>query len=121
MTIPIPAPVSQENLTGQVYTRRKEGVCRLRYLPGEARTEARVAEEYNVSKTTAKLALHQLAQEGWLTADFRRKMRVREIDPQTVEELYQFRELLERDHWQGAMKLALAALTTEAVQNQVDR
>lgn len=129
MNTPTSHSHSEKNLTGQVYTQLKEGIFRLRYLPGEALTEARVAEEYHVSKTTAKLALRQLAQEGWVTSDFRRKIRVREIQPQTVQELYQFRELLEREAlsrifnqglcWTYSFRLEEKLLCIQAVQNDL--
>lgn len=87
----------QENqsLTEIAYENIKDRILNLTYAPGEAITEAMLAEEFGMSKMPIRMAVRRLENEGWLVADFRRKIRVRNITKKDVHEIYQVRRLFE--------------------------
>ncbi len=88
---------NEQSLSEYVYQEIRQRICDLRYAPGCFLSEARLAAEYHVSKMPIKLAVRRLENDGWLIADFRRKIRVKPICEQDIRELYQLRELLERE------------------------
>ncbi len=71
------------------------------YLCGAPLAEITVAQEMNVSQSTARDALRILESEGWLHKPPRRKMQVRAFDVPEAQELYTLRITLEELalHW----------------------
>jgi len=84
-----------ESLAEQAYRRIKLNILNLTYPPGSDLTEARLSQELEMSRMPVRMAMQRLEQEGWLTADFRKKTKVRAISRQDVEDLYEFRRLIE--------------------------
>lgn len=68
-----------QSLTEIAYESIKERIRNLTYAPGEAVTEAMLAEEFGMSKMPICMAVRRLENEGLLVADFRRKIRVRKL------------------------------------------
>ena len=48
-----------------------------------------------MSRMPVRMAMQRLEHDGWLTADFRKKTKVRAISRQDVADLYEFRRLIE--------------------------
>lgn len=86
---------SGQSLMDLAYENIKKKILDLTYPPGSALTEASLAMELATSRMPIRMAVRRLENEGWLLADFRRKIRVREITRQDVREIYQLRDLLE--------------------------
>lgn len=66
-----------------------------RYRPGDHLGEVEIAEHLSVSRGTVREALRHLQQEGLVTAGARGMLRVSELTPAEVRELFQVREALE--------------------------
>lgn len=79
----------------QVYSILRDRIIHLEYIPGSFLTEASVANEMGISRMPVRVAMRKLENEGWLIADFRKKIKVREITARDVKEIYQLRKLLE--------------------------
>ncbi|MDO4560115.1 MAG: GntR family transcriptional regulator [bacterium] len=79
----------------QIYDILKNRIMRVEYYPGSFLTEASVAKELDTSRMPVRVAMRKLESEGWLIADFRKKIRVRDITVKDVREIYQLRKLLE--------------------------
>lgn len=79
----------------QIYKILKDRIISIKYCPGSFLTEASVAQELNTSRMPVRVAMRKLESEGWLVADFRKKIRVRDITIKDVHEIYQLRQLLE--------------------------
>lgn len=88
-------PAREESLAEQAYRRVKQNILNLTYAPGSDLTEARLSQEMDMSRMPIRMAMQRLEQEGWLTADFRKKTKVRAISRQDVVDLYEFRRLIE--------------------------
>ena len=86
---------SGQSLMDLAYESIKKKIIDLTYPPGSALTEASLAVELATSRMPIRMAVRRLENEGWLIADFRRKIRVKTITRQDVREIYQLRELLE--------------------------
>lgn len=122
---------SEQSLSEYVYQEIKQRICNLSYAPDCFLSEARLAAEYQVSKMPVKLAVRRLENEGWLIADFRRRIRVKPIRPQDVRELYQLRELLEREAlrlifaqgktWEYSFRLEEKLLRVKAARDDIFR
>ncbi|MFF4116213.1 GntR family transcriptional regulator [Streptomyces sp. NPDC001714] len=65
------------------------------YRPGDHLGEVEIAEHLSVSRGTVREALRHLQQEGLLTAGARGMLRVSQLTPTEVRELFQVREALE--------------------------
>ncbi|MEU0069507.1 GntR family transcriptional regulator [Streptomyces sp. NPDC006332] len=65
------------------------------YRPGDHLGEVEIAERLSVSRGTVREALRHLQQEGLVTAGARGMLRVSELTPTEVRELFQVREALE--------------------------
>ncbi|HHU07884.1 MAG TPA: GntR family transcriptional regulator [Clostridiaceae bacterium] len=83
------------SLSEQAYKIIKRNILDLTYEPGSDLTEARLAEELEMSRMPIRSALHRLELEDWLIADFRKKTKVKPILKQDVLDIYQMRSLLE--------------------------
>ncbi|QLH19523.1 GntR family transcriptional regulator [Streptomyces sp. Rer75] len=65
------------------------------YRPGDHLGEVEIAEHLSVSRGTVREALRHLQQEGLVTAGARGMLRVSQLTPTEVRELFQVREALE--------------------------
>src|SRR5580704_9622756 len=82
---------------------RSTDVCnRLRHMiqsgelgMGQRLKQLHLARRLNASQTPIREAMRTLEQEGWLVSEFGHGARVRELTPQSIEELYEMREVLE--------------------------
>ncbi len=84
-----------QSLSEQAYQIIKRKIIDLSYEPGSDLTEARLADELQMSRMPIRSALHRLELEDWIIADFRKKTRVKPILRQDVIDIYQMRNLLE--------------------------
>lgn len=85
----------EESLSAQVYEQIKTKILNLTYEPGSFLTEAKLAAEYSVSRMPIRIAIQKLSNEGWLVSDFRRKLRVKDMNKQDIADIYALREVLE--------------------------
>ncbi len=83
------------SMSEQAYKIIKRNILDLTYAPGSDLTEARLADELQMSRMPIRSALHRLELEDWLIADFRKKTKVKPILRQDVIDIYQMRSLLE--------------------------
>lgn len=90
-----PSPSNENSLATQVYEQIKKKILNLHYPPGSFLTEAKLAKEYGVSRMPIRIAIQKLSYEGWLIADFRRKLKVKGVTKKDIEDIYQFREIIE--------------------------
>lgn len=79
----------------QIYEILKDRIMRVKYYPGSFITESSIAKELKTSRMPVRVAIRMLESEGWLDADFRKKVRVRDITVKDVREIHQLRKLLE--------------------------
>lgn len=86
---------NSQSLMDLAYDNIKKNIINLTYPPGSFLTEARLAKELETSRMPVRMAIRRLENEGWLIADFRRKIRVKDITRKDVIEIYQLRNLLE--------------------------
>lgn len=91
------------------------------YGSGQFITEAEVSQKFNVSKTPAREALNYLCQEGLLDKIPRKGYIVKSLSLVEVQNLFQFRNVLERASVEWAIRYAsdqeLRALAELACQN----
>lgn len=87
--------LSDQSLMDLVYDNIKKKILNLTYAPGSFLTEAGLAKEFQTSRMPVRMAVRRLENEGWLIADFRCKIRVRNITRKDVLEIFQLRSLLE--------------------------
>jgi DNA-binding GntR family transcriptional regulator len=86
---------SGHSLTELAYDDIKKKILNLTYPPGSSLTETSLAKELQTSRMPIRMAVRRLENEGWLIADFRRKIKVKGISRKDVLEIYQLRSLLE--------------------------
>jgi DNA-binding GntR family transcriptional regulator len=82
-------------LAEQVYCRLKDDIFNFRLLPGDNFTETEMAQTYGVSRTPLRDALFRMQREGYLEVGFRRGWKVRPIDFDRLDNLYDLRIVLE--------------------------
>jgi DNA-binding GntR family transcriptional regulator len=92
-TTAIAAP--HKAMRGGVYSGIRASLVRGRYGPGEKLVLRQLAEEYKVSLTPVREALHRLIAEGVLTQEHSRSVRVPVLSRDRVLELRDIRVLLE--------------------------
>ncbi len=114
-----PAAGHPELLPASSISRREAVVNQIRrgivlgvLRPGEKLTEVGLATALQVSRPTVREAMAQLAQEGLLTAEPYRGLRVTEIDAAAIRDLAQTRLALDR--------LAIAAIIDDATGGRMD-
>lgn len=90
MTVSVANPLAE-----QVYNRLKEDIFSFRLVPGDNFTETEMAQRQGVSRTPLRDALFRLQREGYLEVGFRRGWRVRPIDFDRLDNLYDLRIVLE--------------------------
>lgn len=89
------SPDTGQSLMDMAYEIIKKRIINLTYLPGSSLTEAGLAQELQTSRMPIRMAVRRLENEGWLIADYRKKIRVKDITRKDVLEIYQIRSLLE--------------------------
>lgn len=89
-------PASSISRREAVVTQIRRGIVLGALRPGEKLTEVGLATTLQVSRPTVREALAQLAQEGLLTAEPYRGLRVAEIDAAAIRDLAQARLALDR-------------------------
>ena len=90
------SPPSRENaLAERVYTLIKDDIFSFRLLPGDRFTETEMAQRCGASRTPVRDALYRLEREGYLHVAFRSGWRVRPLDFERFEQLYDLRIVLE--------------------------
>lgn len=94
-SVPAREPESSQSLTDLAYDAIKKKILNLTYPPGSSLTEASLADELETSRMPVRMVVRRLENEGWLIADFRRKIRVKSITRKDILEIYQLRSLLE--------------------------
>lgn len=84
-----------QSLAELAYQQIKRGILDLTYPPGSQLTESRLSQALSMSRMPVRMALKRLQDEGWVVAGFRRRVRVKEITPSDVVDLYHLRRMLE--------------------------
>ena len=88
--------VSSANpLAEQVYRLLKQDIFNFRLFPGDRFSETDIAQHYGVSRTPMRDALFRLLREGYLEVGFRRGWKVRDINFNQLDQLYDLRIVLE--------------------------
>lgn len=83
------------NLSGEVYETLSERIRIWHYPPGYRLTEEELCSEFEVSRSPVREALNMLVEAGLVDKAERKGYRVRKIDLQELEELYDTRLVLE--------------------------
>ena len=109
---PVLLPASSISRREAVVTQIRRGIVLGVLRPGEKLTEVGLATALQVSRPTVREALAQLAQEGLLTAEPYRGLRVTEIDAAAIHDLAQTRLALDR--------LAIQAIMNDATGHRMD-
>lgn len=84
-----------ESLSELAYNYIKNNILNLTYLPGSILTESGLAAELNISRMPIRTAVIALENEGLLTSEHYKSIKVKEITRKDILEIYQLRELLE--------------------------
>src|ERR671919_2754349 len=84
--------VSQSDIA---YEALREQVRRRQIVPGQMLSEARLAQQFGMSRTPAREAISRLVHEGLLQVLPKRGVMVRTLTAKDIEELYTVREHLE--------------------------
>jgi DNA-binding GntR family transcriptional regulator len=107
-------PRGRRNLSGPVYERIKADIFEFRLLPGTRFSENEVARRARVSRTPVREALFRLEREGYLEVHAKSGWRVRPLDFEQIDQLYDLRVMLECAAVQrvcaGNPRVALAGL-----------
>lgn len=82
-------------LTDSVYAVIKEEILGLRFEPGQALVERDLSDQMGVSKTPVREALLRLANEGFLSRTSSRRLVVKQVTQEEIEDIYSIREVLE--------------------------
>jgi DNA-binding GntR family transcriptional regulator len=113
-----------------VYDRIRRAVVEGRYLPGRRLVEQRLAEEYAVSRTPVREALHRLEAEGLVVVERNRGAQVRPLSHEEIADLYDVRSRLEayaaelaaeRSRPEDLIALTAAATAFEAAVDDIRR
>lgn len=98
----------ETDTTVNIYDAIREGILTGRYPPGERMIEARLAEEFGVSRTRIRDALARLQSDHLVSPAQNRGLVVRQLSARDIEEISTLRMLLEGH----AARTAAAAITT---------
>jgi DNA-binding GntR family transcriptional regulator len=104
-------PLGPAVLADRAYQAIKHAILSLELEPGTRLVERRLAEQFQISKSPVRDALHRLAGEGLVVQTPYAGMVVRKFSPDFVDELYELREVLEA----MAIQLAVPRLTAADV------
>ncbi|MGM0951821.1 MAG: GntR family transcriptional regulator [Pseudomonadota bacterium] len=86
----------KESIADRVYEALKEDIFEFRLIPGDKFSEGDVGTRLSASRTPVREALYRLQREGYVEVLFRSGWRVRPLDFEQMEELYDLRITLER-------------------------
>jgi DNA-binding GntR family transcriptional regulator len=87
--------VAERNLSESIYSKLSERILLWDYLPGHRLTEEGLCEEFHVSRSPVREALHKLAEGGLIQQRPRQGYLVRLLDFREIDELYDVRLALE--------------------------
>ncbi|MCD8153848.1 MAG: GntR family transcriptional regulator [Clostridiales bacterium] len=82
-------------IRAQIYELLKEAICNGEYKPGQWLQEKELAEQFSVSRSPVREALHQLVSDGLLVEVPNKGVFVREFTPKDIDEIIELRILLE--------------------------
>lgn len=94
------------SMTGTVLDALRNDINNCVYSDGQFITEAEISEKFNVSKTPAREALNYLCQEGLLNKIPRKGYMVKNLSLAELQNLFQFRNILERASAEWAVRFA---------------
>lgn len=81
--------------TGDVYDKLKQQILEVKRAPGDFLFETELAQEFGVSKTPVREALHLLSQTGWVVVLPRKGYIVRPVELHDVRDIFAIRKLIE--------------------------
>jgi DNA-binding GntR family transcriptional regulator len=84
----------EQGLAEAAYSAIKTNILNLTYAPGSPLSEAGLALELGLGRMPVRLAVKRLKAEGWLVAEFRCQIKVKNITAKDIQEIYQLRRLL---------------------------
>lgn len=87
--------MEDKSLSAKVYEDIKNGIIKLKYLPGSILKERELAEGMGVSRTPVREAIKRLSQEQWVLPSEGKGLYVRNITQEDAYELKQIRSMLE--------------------------
>jgi DNA-binding GntR family transcriptional regulator len=82
-------------LAKAAYAAIKINILNLSYAPGSHLSEAGLAAGLGLGRMPVRLALKRLKSEGWLSAEFRCRIKVKDITAKDISEISKLRRLLE--------------------------
>ena len=94
------------SMTNAVLEALRDDINNCIYESGQFVTEAEISQKFNVSKTPAREALNYLCQEGLLDKIPRKGYIVKSLSLAEVQNLFQFRNILERASVELAVRYA---------------
>lgn len=112
----MPEGREDRSLTDEAYAVIKKRIVGACYAPDTFLTEASLSEDLRMSRMPIRMAIKRLQNEGWLLADFRKKIRVKGVTRKDVLEIYQLRSLVE----ENAMKAIFAADRTWEYSHRIE-
>lgn len=106
------APVKRSaDVVEKVYGQVREMAVEYRFRPGERINEVELAQRFGVSRTPVRQALSRLVHEEFVSFVPNRGFYAREIAPEDVHDIYEFRALIEC----GAYRLSLRRATEDQI------
>lgn len=109
------------SLMDQAYESIKRKIIDWTYPPGSFLTEAGLAKELETSRMPVRMAVRRLENEGWIVADFRKKIRVKGITRQDILEIYQLRHILEENALKMIFEQGKAQEYASRIEEKVQR
>ena len=97
---------SRLSMTNTVLDRLRDDINNCCYAAGQFITEAEISQKFNVSKTPAREALNFLCQEGLLNKIPRKGYLIKQLSFAELQNLFQFRSILERASVELAIRFA---------------
>lgn len=88
-------PLKSDMLNAQVYNWIKREILRGRIQPGVRLVDSQLAEYFGISRTPVRDAIFMLAREGLVENKGKRGFYVLEADARAIDELYEFRLIIE--------------------------
>src|SRR5512144_493367 len=85
------APARHGDNSMRVYDVLRQRIATRQYAPGSRLTEAEIADEFEVSRTPVRQALHRLAVEGLVEVKNGVGIRVTEVDESELQDIYELR------------------------------
>jgi DNA-binding GntR family transcriptional regulator len=85
------APARHGDNSMRVYDVLRQRIATRHYAPGSRLTEAEIADEFEISRTPVRQALHRLAVEGLVEVKNGVGIRVTEVDERELQDIYELR------------------------------